>query len=61
MSTSTSRRIIGLIFAIAVIAGGGYWAVTLVYTELLSVKLLAPVFMIVVGVIWVYKDFFERT
>ncbi len=57
------RRIISFVFAVALVVAGASWAVHMwLYAERLYGKvLLAPVFMMVVGAIWLYSDFIDAT
>ena len=57
------RRIISLLLALILVVVGIYWAVHIwMYAEVIYAKaLLAPIFMIVIGCIWLYADFIGAT
>ena len=57
------RRAASLILALALVGAGAYWAIHIwLYAERLYAKvLLAPLFMIVTGCIWLYNDYFDAT
>lgn len=52
------RRIVGFLVALGLIVAGLYWTFDiLLYAQRVYAKvLLAPVFMITVGCIWLYSD-----